>query len=376
MPWKASGVPMLRMQFAQLVRAQGVPVAVACRQFEISRDTAYRWLARFDKDPAAALVDRSRRPRSCPHQTGPDVEREILLVRERFGWGARKVRALLLRQGVDVPSVRTVHAILSRRNQVQDDPSPARTPLRFERPTPNELWQMDHKCDIEIARAKHSQLSILDDHSRYLLRIVPVPDRAITTAFAVLWDLMGEVGMPQAILSDNAFSTTFAVPATLSWFDANLVCLGIRPIHGRPYHPQTQGKVERFHGTLEREFLPHASRSSLSAYRRDAHRWQCLYNTVRPHEALGDVPPADRWRSSDRRRPSKIPEPEYPTGSVLRKVCGVGAVTWKCRRVMAGCGLAGRTVRVQETDTTIDLYFAHLKIRSVPITSVRGRGIL
>lgn len=376
MPWKASGVPMLRMLFAQLVRAQRVPVAAACRQFEISRDTGYRWLARFDQDPAAVLVDRSRRPHSCPHQTGQGIEREVLLVRERFGWGARKVHAFLLRQGLDVPSIRTVHAILVRRGQVQDDPTPPRAPLRFERSSPNELWQMDHKCDIEIARAKYNQLSILDDHSRYLLRLAPVADRAITTAFAVLWDLMGEVGMPQSILSDNAFSTTFAVPATLSWFDANLVCLGIRPIHGRPYHPQTQGKVERFHGTLEREFLPNASRSNLSAYRRDAQCWQRIYNTVRPHEALGDIPPADRWCSSDRRRPSKIPEPQYPAGSALRKVCAVGAVTWKCRRIMAGCGLAGRTVRVQETDSTIDLYFAHLKIRSVPFDSARSRGIL
>jgi transposase InsO family protein len=376
MPWKASGVPMLRMQFAQLVRSSGVPVARACRQFQISRDTGYRWLARFDQDPAAALVDRSRRPRSCPHQTGADIEREVLLARDQFGWGARKIHALLARQGIEVPSVRTVHAILARCGQVRDDPRPPRAPLRFERPRPNELWQMDHKCDIEIARAKHNQLSILDDHSRYLLRLAPVADRAITTAFAVLWELMGEVGMPRSILSDNAFSTAFAVPATLSWFDANLICLGIRPVHGRPYHPQTQGKVERFHGTLEREFLPTASRSSMSAYRRDVASWQRLYNTVRPHQAIGDVPPADRWCASDRRRPSKIPEPQYPPGSVLRKVCSAGAVTWKCRRIMAGCGLTGRAVRVQETESTIDLYFAHVRIRSVPFEEARGRDIL
>jgi transposase InsO family protein len=367
---------MLRMQFVQLVRSQRVSVAGACRQFGISRDTGYRWLARHDADPQAVLVDQSRRPHLSPGQTDDSITRAIVDARRRYGWGARKLHALLLRQGLPVPSVRTVHAILARRELVAR-PAPVEAPLRFERPTPNELWQMDHKCDIEIARARRYHLTILDDHSRYLLRLAPVPDRAITTAFSVLWRLMGEVGMPESILSDNAFSTAFEAPATLSWFDANLICLGIRPVHGRPYHPQTQGKVERLHGTLEREFLPSAHRANLAAYQRDIHRWQRLYNTVRPHEGIGDVPPADRWTISDRRRPSKIPEPQYPAGSILRKVSTVGDVRWNNSRIMAGRGLVGRPVRVEETATSIDLYFAHVRIRSVPFAAVKpGRGML
>jgi transposase InsO family protein len=366
---------MLRMQFVRLVRDQRVPVARACRQFEISRDTGYRWLARFDADPAAALVDRSRRPLASPGRTGALIERQVLLTRERFGWGARKIHAFLLRRGLDVPSVRTVHAILTRHDRVRPA-APRPQPLRFERPTPNELWQLDHKCDIEIARTRHYQLSILDDHSRYLLRMAALGDCAVTTAFRVLWELMGEVGMPRCVLCDNAFSTAFAAPATLSWFDANLICLGIRPVHGRPYHPQTQGKIERLHGTLEREFLPRANRSSVRAYRRDALRWQVFYNTVRPHEAIGDVPPVDRWRPSERRRPAKVPEPQHPAGSVLRKVAADGSISWKSRRIMAGCGLVGRPVRVLETESSAELYFAHVRIRSVPLDPPRGRTML
>lgn len=162
----------------------------------------------------------------------------------------------------------------------------------------------------------------------------------------------------------------------LSWFDANLICLGIRPVHGRPYHPQTQGKVERLHGTLEREFLPSARRASLAAYQRDISRWQRLYNNVRPHEGIGDVPPADRWKVSDRRRPSKIPEPQYPAGSSLRKVCDVGSIWWKHRRIMAGRGLAGRPVRIEETESSIDVYFAHVKIRSVALSDFHGSAML
>jgi transposase InsO family protein len=361
---------MLRLEFVQLVRSHRATIAAACRQFGISRDTGYRWLARYDADPAAALVDRSRRPCSSPHKTQSDIERLVLDARLRFGWGARKLHALLLRQGHTLPSVRTVHAILARHALVSR-PDHGQAPLRFERPAPNELWQIDHKSDIEIARVRRYHLTILDDHSRYLLHLAPVPDRTITAAFSVLWTLMGEVGMPHAILSDNAFSTSFQVPATLSWFDANLICLGIKPLHGRPYHPQTQGKVERLHGTLERELLPRADRSSLERFVRDSERWRDLYNTVRPHEALGDVPPADRWRPSDRRRPPRIPEPAYPVGSVLRKVSTVGDVRWKCRRILAGRGLVDRTVRIHETESSIDLYFAHVRIRSIPFSVLK-----
>lgn len=375
MPWKTAGVHMLRMQFVQLVRTQHSSVASACRQFGISRDTGYRWLARYDADPQALLVDRSRRPLVSPARSDDDITRAILDARRQYGWGARKLHALLLRRGLAVPSIRTVHAILARHELVARLPR-AEAPLRFERPVPNELWQMDHKCDIEIARVRRHHLTILDDHSRYLLRLAPVPDRTITTAFSVLWKLMGEVGMPDSILSDNAFSTTFQAPATLSWFDANLICLGIRPVHGRPYHPQTQGKVERLHGTLEREFLPTARRASLAVYQRDIHQWQRLYNTIRPHEGIGDVPPADRWKPSDRRRPSKLPEPQYPAGSLLRKVSTSGDVRWKRRRIMAGRGLVGRPVRIDETDSSVDLYFAHVKIRSIDFSDFHGSTML
>ena len=187
---------------------------------------------------------------------------------------------------------------------------------------------------------------------------------------------MGEVGMPEAILADNAFSTTFAAPATLSWFDANLICLGIRPIHGRPYHPQTQGKVERLHGTLERELLPRADRASLEAYSRDIERWREQYNTVRPHEAIGDIPPAERWRPSPRPRPRMIPQPQYPPGSTLRTVCEVGSIRWNKLRIMAGRGLVGRTVRVVETEHTTDLYFAHVRIRSINHEDLKAGSML
>jgi transposase InsO family protein len=356
---------MLRSQFVDHVRLGGVSVSEACRRHGISRDTGYRWLRRRDADPDAPLADASRRPHNSPAQTPPSIERLIAEVRREHGWGARKIHAFLARRGVEVPSVRTVHEVLRRLGLIGPGPGAAPPPRRFERSASNELWQMDHQCALEIGRARRDQLTVLDDHSRFLLALQPVPDRAITTAFAVLWEVMGEVGMPEAILCDNAFSTTFSSPATLSWFDANLVCLGIRPVHGRPYHPQTQGKIERLHGTLAREFLPRADRSSLEAYTADARAWRDRYNTIRPHEGIGDVPPADRWRPSTRPRPRRIPTPSYPDGSSVRKVGQVGDVRWKSHRIMAGRGLAGRHVRIVEAGDTLDVYFAEVRIRSI-----------
>ena len=124
-------------------------------------------------------------------------------------------------------------------------------PVPFERATPNELWQLDHKGPIEVARQRIWPLSIVDDYSRYCLCFKRATDVGMLTTWELLWGLFEQYGLPDSLLCDNAFSA----PVGLSWFDARLVRLDIKPIHGRPYHPQTQGKVEGFNGTVERELL-------------------------------------------------------------------------------------------------------------------------
>jgi transposase InsO family protein len=376
MPWKAAGVAVLRDQFVHAVRQQGLSVSQACRQFEISRQTGHLWLKRFDQDPDQPLLDRSRRPVSSPAKTPDPIESLILDTRLRSRWGARKIHAYLSQRGHELPSVRTVHAVLARAGLLAPRAQPRHEPIRYQRAAPNELWQVDHKCAIEIQRVPRDAFTVLDDHSRYLLAFTLVPNRAVTSAWEVLWRLMGEVGLPDAILSDNAFSTCFSTPSTLSWFDANLIRLGIRPIHGRPYHPQTQGKVERLHGTLEREMLPFARRDRVEHFQRDADDFRRLYNSVRPHEAVLDRPPATRWAPSARRRPRAIPPVEYPQDAVLRKVSTVGDIRWKKRRILAGRGLVGQHVRVVETEHHLELYFASVRIRSLLYRDLKGPDML
>src|SRR5262249_42102795 len=131
-------------------------------------------------------------------------------------------------------------------------------------------------------------------------------DMTFATVQAILWDLFGDVGLPEELLCDNAFSARNTAVG-LSAFDARLIRLGVRPAHGWAYHPQAQGKVERFNGTLEREPWPVARRDRLAHFAADCERWRPVYNAVRPHEALGDEPPVTRWRPGPRRRPAAVP---------------------------------------------------------------------
>jgi transposase InsO family protein len=368
----------LRKLFIQQVTELGRPLAAVCREHGISRKTGYKWLARYRQTPEESLADQSRRPRASPRRTADGLERQVLDVREKFGWGARKIRAYLMARDVSLPSVATVNAILRRHGQIAAAAEPADTDWQcFVRSQPNELWQCDHKGPLEVGRQKIFPLSVIDDHSRFLLALDPCLDLTMKTAFGVLWNAFGEFGLPDSILCDNAFGTKFTVPKTLSWFDARLVRLGVRPLHGKPYHPQTQGKVERFHGALERELWPRVRRDELAHFQEDSRRWRTeVYNLVRPHESLQDQPPAAIYRPSLRARPNKVPEVEYPAGAVLRKVTPRGEVYWKNCRIMAGYGLVGEHVRIEEREHEIALHYAWKEIRLLANDQLRTDKIL
>ena len=365
MPWRSPPVSDQRLALVHLVRTVGVGVTQAARRFGVSRKTAYKWLARYDASPQAALVDRSRTPLRQPLLTDPTVQEQIVRLRTRYGWGARKLRADLLARGVSVPSVRSVHAALERAGMVNPPPPPSPPPVRFERAAPNELWQVDFKAFIEADRRRLEHLTVLDDHSRFLLAMRRVPELSMAAAWDVLWSVFGEAGLPLALLSDNAFSSRREQPRTISWFDSRLIRLGIRPLHGRPYHPQTQGKVERLHGTLERECYPRARRDTLEHFAIDCERWRLLYNNRRPHEAIGDKPPITRWLPSPRKRPATLPEVRYPAGAVTRRVSTSGDVYFKGYRIIAGKGLAGQAVAVEEHDTELVIRYGDHVLRRI-----------
>jgi transposase InsO family protein len=364
-------VSELRTALIHAVRTAKRPVTDVCRDFGVSRKTAYKWLARHDADPDNPPADRSRRPRKSPTRTAADLEDAVLEVRDQHGWGPRKIVAYLRNHKRPAPPVRTAAAILQRHQRVRTPtPSPA-VFQRFERPEANDLWQLDFKGFLWIGRQKVFPLSILDDHSRYLLAAEPCTDQTMATAWNSLWNLFGDVGLPNAILCDNAFSTHNPGVPSVSWFEAQLLRLGVRPIHGRPYHPQTQGKVERFHGTLVRELWPTVRRDTIQHFAEDLRRWRCeVYNSVRPHEALGDQPPASRWQPSRRPRPATMPTIEYPPHAELRKVAATGDITWHCARILVGRGLTGEWVHVEPTNHELIVRYGTHEIRRLALTDL------
>lgn len=377
MPWKVQPVSEIRTALIHQIVSLGRPVAATCREFGVSRATAYKWVARYRERPGEPPVDRPRRPHNSPGRTAGDVERRVLEVRDRWGWGPRKIHAYLAGQGVALPSARTVGSVLRRHGRAAPPPpaEPAAT-QRFERGAPNELWQCDFKGYLEVARERTWPFVLVDDHSRYCLALRPCPDQTMATAWSVLWEVFGEVGLPETLLCDGAFAARGPVMTGLSWFQARLVRAGVRPTHGRPYHPQTQGKVERLNGTLDAEVLPRARRDAAAHFAADLEAWRtAVYNAVRPHEALGDVPPLTRWRPSTRPRPAELPPVEYPAGSETRKVSTVGDVRWRGYRLLAGRGIVGEYVRIEEHGGEVAVYYGTHRVRCVATDSLR-KGVM
>jgi hypothetical protein len=372
MPWKVEPVAELRLAFVHTVRSLRLPVAEACRRYGISRKTGYKWLARYARDPTAPLLDQSRRPHGSPRRTARELEAAVLQARDDFGWGPRKIRAYLAPRLPALPSVRTCAQILERHGRIGARPAEA-VPVPFARGNPNELWQCDFKGPLEVARRRTATFTVLDDHSRFLLALQGRFEQTTRTAWAILWEVFEEFGLPDAILCDRAFGSTCTphLPS-LSWFESRLVRLGIRCLHGRPYHPQTQGKVERLHGTLEREVWPGVRRDSLANFNTDLQAWRTeIYNPLRPHEALGDRPPLACYRPSSRPRPSTLPEPAYPPNSLLRRVGEVGDIRWRKYRILIGRGLAGETVRIEEGGDEVRVYYCAHRVRAIAHTQLR-----
>jgi len=379
MPWKVDAVSDVRFALCHAVRSLHRPVAAAAREFGVSRKTAHKWLGVYDGAGGggpvapAALADRSRRPGHSPARTGDDVERRALAVRDEYHWGPRKIRAFLLQEAERagapaprLPSVRTFAAILKRHARVAPAAAAPGPVQRFERERPNQLWQVDHKGPVEVERRKVTPFTVIDDHSRYCLSFRPCDDKTMAGAFGILWDVFADAGLPEAVLSDNAFNAPGVAAPGLSWFDSRLIRLGIRPAHGRPYHPQTQGKCERLHGSAVREFIFfNARRDARAHFDQDAERWRAVYNTLRPHEALGDRPPVERWRPSERRRPATLPEPAYEPGQVTRKIDSCGEISFRGYRVLVGRGVAGDHVRVEEHDAELRVYYCWKLVRSL-----------
>ena len=317
MPWETRTVMEEREAFVLAAERGEKSISALCREFGISRKTGYKWLNRAKE--GQQLCDQSRCPHRQPSKTARDTEELILEMRTVHpAWGGKKIKAVLESAGFEgIPSAKTCGNILHRYGMIDPSESQKHTAFqRFQRENCNDLWQMDFKGDFLLGDGSRCYpLDILDDHSRYCIQITPKSSASgvidsITLAFR-------EFGLPDSILSDNG-SQFSGFRGGYTQFERWLMDLDILPIHGRILHPQTQGKVERFHRTMKAEAL-RTTPANLEHAKQLLSDWRWRYNELRPHEALGMKPPAAVYRESKR----QFFEPKpflYDEGARLVKV--------------------------------------------------------
>src|SRR5664279_2329132 len=372
MSWRLVGVQDQRVEF--VVRAsRGESLSSLCREYEISRPTGYLWLQRFRERGVAGVEEQSRRPHLSPRRTSAEIEARIVtLRRQRPDWGARKLAVLLEREGLVLPVI-TVHRVLVRHDLVLDRESRRQARGRFEREQPNQLWQMDFKGQ-KGSSAAIGPLSVLDDHSRYLIAL---EQTGTTRSEAVRERLEGAFrtsGLPDALLMDHGVPWWNARSAN-GWTQLMvwLMKQGVRCYFSGVRHPQTQGKVERFHGSLERARSREGAEQWLTQGWLDNFRYE--YNQLRPHEALGMRTPASLWQPSTRVYDPNPQAWDYGAGAELRKVGQQGHIYIGDRRWRVSQALASHTVRLERIDQRVLVYFCRTLVQEIDLSGERSTAV-
>ena len=309
MPWECKTVEEQRREFAEAAK-ETKNFSALCREFGITRKTGYKWVERYKEN--ADLSDKSRKPFTVTNRTPIETEERIVVLRaENPGWGAKKLKEVLERQGHEIPCVKTVNNILNRYGCISAEESRKHQAFtRFEKEHCNEMWQTDFKGEFRMADNNYCYpLNIFDDHSRFVIKIAP----ALSTANKVIPAFRSafcEYGMPNSVLSDNG--AQFAgFRQGYTRFEKWLMNHDVLPIHGRIKHPQTQGKIERFHRTMQEELLKHTVMENIDDANNKFQLWREKYNNIRPHEALGMKCPAEVYIPSNRAYSDEVSPYEY-----------------------------------------------------------------
>jgi transposase InsO family protein len=369
MPWKTMDVRQQRVEFVVAAHQSQKPFLELCEEYGISRPTGYLWVERYGQQGLAGIAERSRRPQHSPQRTGEAEEQRVVELRQQYpDWGARKLQWLLGRQGLDL-AVSTVHRILLRHGMVRVEDRHRQAVRRFRREHPNQLWQMDFKSprgwDTHVG-----PLSVLDDHSRYLVVLAATGTTRAELVREQLAEAFVRCGVPEAMLMDHGtpwWNTQSAggITGLAIW----LMKQGIGLYWSGFRHPQTQGKVERFHGCLERAIalrgLPRQGRQAwLDAFRQE-------HNEVRPHEALGMNPPARLWQRSPKNYDPHPPPWQYPEGAEVKHLGHQGQVRI-AGHIHYFRPLAGEWVRLIRIEDRILICYCNTVVREIEGASHRS----
>lgn len=375
MPWREVSAMSQRYEFVMLASQEGANVSALCRSFGISRTQGYKWLARYAQGGASGLADRSRRPRSSPTRTAPVIERTVTAVLDEHPtWGGRKVRNHLLGRGCcAVPAASTITGIKHRHGLIAaEDSARSKRFIRFEHAAPNELLQLDFKGHFATGEGRCHPLTLLDDHSRYSLAIEACADERGETVRERLTRAFRRYGLPKRMTMDNGPPWGADADHPMTALTLWLIRLDIRVSHSRPYHPQTQGKNERFNRTLNEDVIAGRVFQRLIDCQTAFDRWRQVYNFERPHDALAGKVPASRYAPSPRAFPDRLPDITYPEGACVRKVQHAGRISYKGRELRLPKALHGYPVALQprpEDESLIEVFFCTTPIAKIDLKS-------
>jgi putative transposase len=357
MVWKETCAMEERMRFVDAVVENTEPFAAVCRRFGVSRKTGYKWLSRYQAEGVDGLKDQSRAPLHHAQAMTARIAELCLAVRRAHPtWGPVKVKAWLEqhRPNIEWPATSTIGALFDRegltvKRVVRRRSPPSSVPFG-QCTTANDIWCMDFKGWFVTGDGKRCEpMTLSDAYSRYLLRCQALARNDGDHVWPVLDAAFREFGLPHRLRSDNGSPFASTGAGGLSQLSVKVIKAGVLPERIKPGKPQQNGRLERFHLTLQQDTAsPPAPtlRAQLERFR----SYQHVYNEERPHQALGNEVPAARYAASPRRYDGILREPEYSAGHEVRRVRHGGEIRWRGGTIYVTAALAGEPIGLLETD--------------------------
>ena len=384
MPFESRTVMEQKIEFVLMATTNNkLKFKELCSRYDISRPTGYKWVTRFRLEGIAGLEERSRKPQQSPLKSKKEIEEYIVdLRRSDPEWGPKKLHRIMQNRKIEsiypfdiIPCKNTIGKILERNGLIDiEKAEKSKPPLHFEYAEPNELWQMDFKGYFPMLNSKLCHpLAVLDDNSRFNIGLIACQNQMYLTVQQALIQVFKTYGLPERILSDNgspwgtAGQETETGLRSISKLEKWLIRLNIKLIHGRAYHPQTQGKEERFNKTFKTEVLKYNNFKDIEHCQDYFNTWREKYNCLRPHEALGQDVPAKHYVPSARSYPDILPSVDYDSYVSVRKVMEHGVISFMGRKIKVGKAFIGDNVGVKPTniDGKYEVYFCNQYIRDI-----------
>lgn len=368
MPWKDAKMETIREEFVRRVLAHEKSKRALCQEYGISRPTGDKWIQRYLN--GTNLSDLSRAPKTIPHRTTEEMEQKIVEYRKKYpAIGATKIKRMLEDEGeTGLPCARTINDIFKRNGLITKEASQAAKPFtRFEKAEPNELWQSDFKGHFSMENGVRCHpLCITDDCSRFNICCTPMWSETYSEIRPIMERIFREYGLPRTFLCDNGNPWGTAQSTGYTHFEVWLMDLGILTLHGRYRHPQTQGKEERFNGSLTRECLKHNTFANEADAAVKLAEYRTFYNEKRPHHALDLATPKSRYTPSPREYPEKIEDWEYPSEYKLHKVKSTVYVTIGGQGYYLSEAFGEKSIGVRQRENAqIELVYRQFRIGNI-----------